>query len=102
MKSLLLICLLAMVAGTVWGSVKLMARERARKGEERREGVQGGKLVETLAGREVFFSSLKFSIFESLAGRDGRAWWNMRWRFQTSNMRMITNQVILTSDNMIK
>ena len=41
------------MAGTVWGSVKLMARERARKGEERREGV-GGKLVEALAGREVF------------------------------------------------
>ena len=32
-----------------------MARERARKGEERREGVQGGKMVEALAGREVFF-----------------------------------------------
>ena len=47
----LLVCLA--MAGTVWGSVKLMARERARKGEERREG-GGGKLVEALAGREVF------------------------------------------------
>ena len=42
----LLVCLA--MAGTVWGSVKLMARERARKGEERREG------DEALAGREVF------------------------------------------------
>ena len=47
MRSLLM-CLA--MAGTVClGSVKLMARERARKGEERREG------DEALAGREVFF-----------------------------------------------
>ena len=70
MRSLPVICLLATtLAGTVWGSsvklmareersVKLMARERARKGEERREGVQGGKMVETLAGREVFFGRI--------------------------------------------
>ena len=73
MRSLPVICLLATLAGTVWGSsvklvmareersVKLMARERARKGEERREGVQGGKMVEALAGREVFFLDGIFS-----------------------------------------
>ena len=88
MRSLLM-CLA--MAGTVClGSVKLMARERARKGEERREG------VEALAGREVFF--LKEIIFydEYLAGRGGRAGWSRRLRFLTLNMRMITNQVILT------
>ena len=86
MRSLLM-CLA--MAGTVClGSVKLMARERARKGEER-EG------VEALAGREVF--SLKELIFygEYLAGRGGRAGWSRRLRFLTLNMRMITNQVIL-------
>ena len=46
----LLTSLLVMVMGgaVVMGSVKLMARERARKGEEKREGV--GKMD---VGREV-------------------------------------------------
>ena len=79
MRSLLVICLLATtLAGTVWGSVKLMAREersvklmareRARKGEERREGVQGGKMVEALAGREVFFGRNFGSFLEKDLG----------------------------------
>ena len=54
MRSLLLMCL-AMMAGTMClgSNVKLMARERARKGKKEEKRVEG---VEALAGiREVFF-----------------------------------------------
>ena len=36
----------------------------------------------------------------NLAGRDGRAGWKLRWKFPTSNMRMITSQVILNKVTM--